>query len=125
MIDIKIAGYIHNKLIDETGGGNGVRDEGALEAALYRPYATFDGIDLYPDAIDKASALFESIIINHPFIDGNKRTAYVLMKFLLFKNGIIITATMEEKYKMVIDASKGEIRFDEIKAWLQSNTKNR
>ncbi|HEY4326289.1 MAG TPA: type II toxin-antitoxin system death-on-curing family toxin [Mucilaginibacter sp.] len=125
MIDIKTAGYIHNKLIDEPGGGNGIRDKGALEAALNRPYATFDRVDLYPTPLDKAAALFESVIINHPFIDGNKRTAYVLMKFLLFKSGILIEASTDEKYKMVIDASKGKIRFDEIKAWLQSNTKNR
>lgn len=77
---------------------------------------------MYPSPIEEAAALFESIIINHPFIDGNKRTAYVLMKFLLFKNDILIDADQDEKYKMAIDASKGEIRFDEIVSWLQSKT---
>jgi death-on-curing protein len=74
MIDIKIAIYIHDNLIDKFGGSKGIRDEGALEAALNRPYATFDGLDLYQTPIDKAAALFESVIINHPFVDGNKRT---------------------------------------------------
>jgi death-on-curing protein len=124
MIDIKIANKIHDKLIERIGGGKGIRDKGVVEAAPYRPNATFDGVDLYPTAIDKAAALFESIIINHPFIDGNKRTAYVLMKYLLFKNDIAIEATKDEKYQMTIDASKGDIRFDEIKLWLQSKTKN-
>jgi len=55
-------------------------------------------------------------------MDGNKRTAYVLTKFLLFKNGIIIKASQFEKYQMVIEASKGEIRFDEIKLWLQAKS---
>jgi death-on-curing protein len=125
MIDFKTAIYIHEKLIDNTGGGKGLRDKGALEAALNRPYATFDGFDLYHTPIDKAAALFESIIINHPFIDGNKRTSFVMMKYLLYKEGIVIQANMTEKYNMVIEASKGDIRFDEIKLWLQSKTQNR
>lgn len=122
MIDIRKANRIHDDLIDKFGGSKGIRDLGSLEAALNRPYATFDGIDLYATPVDKAAALFESIIINHPFIDGNKRTAYVLMKYLLFKNGLLIKTNQYEKYKMVVKASKGEIRFDEIKLWLQSKT---
>jgi death on curing protein len=73
MIDIKAAGDIHNILIDKFGGSKGIRDTAGLEAALARPYATFDQLDLYPTVLEKAAALFESIIINHPFIDGNKR----------------------------------------------------
>jgi death-on-curing protein len=73
MIDLKKANHIHDKLIDEFGGSKGIRDFGGLEAALYRPYTTFNGNDLYPTAIEKAGAIFESLIINHPFIDGNKR----------------------------------------------------
>jgi len=122
VIDIRKANRIHDDLIDKFGGSKGIRDLGSLEAALNRPYATFDGIDLYATPVDKAAALFESIIINHPFIDGNKRTAYVLMKYLLFKNGLLIKTNQYEKYKMVVKASKGEIRFDEIKLWLQSKT---
>lgn len=122
MIDINTAIYIHEVLIDKIGGSTGIRDKGALEASLSSPYATFDKIDLYPTVIDKAAALFESLIINHPFIDGNKRTAYVLMKFILFKEGIFITTSEKEKYKMVIAASKGELRFDGIKLWLYSKT---
>jgi death-on-curing protein len=122
MIDVKTANYFHDVLIDKFGGSKGIRDLGALEAALNRPYATFDALDLYPDAIDKAAALFESIIINHPFIDGNKRIAYVLMQFILIENGVSIKTSMREKYKMVIDASNGVLRFDDIKLWLQSKT---
>jgi len=77
MINLRLAGNIHNILIEKFGGSKGIRDAGALESALARPYATFDQLELYPAAVDKAVAIFESIIISHPFIDGNKRTAYV------------------------------------------------
>jgi death-on-curing protein len=63
---------------------------------------------------------FLKVLINHPFVDGNKRTAYVLMKLILVEAGFQIIASHEEKYDMVISASKGEIRLDEIKIWLNS-----
>jgi death-on-curing protein len=118
MIDLQTANYIHDILIDRHGGSKGIRDLGGLEAALFRPYATFDQQELYPSAIDKASAIFESIIINHPFIDGNKRIAYVLMRLTLIDNNLDITASQDEKYEMTISASKGIMRLDEIKQWL-------
>jgi len=123
MIDLKRANHIHDKLIDEFGGSKGIRDLGGLEAALHRPYATFDGNDLYPSAVEKASAIFESLIINHPFIDGNKRIAYVLMRLTLIENNFDIVASQDEKYEMTIAASKGEIGFDEIKQWLSKRIK--
>ncbi|GAA3984871.1 type II toxin-antitoxin system death-on-curing family toxin [Mucilaginibacter dorajii] len=123
MIDINTTLRIHNRLIDEFGGSKGIRDQAGLEAALGRPYATFDGIDLYPLPIDKAAAIFESLIINHPFIDGNKRTAYVLLRLTLLQFDIDIIASEDEKYDMTIAASKGELNFDGIKAWLSQKTK--
>ena len=124
MISINEVEIIHNILIDKFGGSKGIRDVGLLESALARPFATFDGKDLYPNAIDKASAILESMVINHPFIDGNKRIAYVLMRLILLENEVDIVATQEEKYKFVIAASKGKYRFEEIKNWIQSNLKN-
>jgi death-on-curing protein len=123
MIDISIANYIHHKSIEAFGGGRGIRDIAGLEAALNRPFATFDGVELYSTPIEKAVAVLESILINHPFIDGNKRTGYLIMKYLLYKNGISVSATESEKYERVIDASTGKIRFEEIKFWLLSHTK--
>jgi death-on-curing protein len=126
MIDLKTAESIHNILIDKFGGSKGIRDIGALQAVLARPYATFDQNDLYPTSIDKASALFESIIINHPFVDGNKRISYVLMRIILLHDNLDIVASQSEKYNFVISASKGESRYDEIKQWLKDHivTKN-
>ena len=78
MISIAEVEKIHDILIEKFGGLKGIRDHGILDSAINRPYQTFDGKDLYPDPVDKAAAIFESIISNHPFVDGNKRTAYVL-----------------------------------------------
>jgi len=123
MIDLIIVQNLHEVLIQRFGGGSGIRDMGALHAAIARPYATFEETDLYPTAIDKASAILESILINHPFIDGNKRTGYALMRLYLLKAGLDISANQDEKYSLVIAASKGEFRFDEIKTWLIKNVK--
>ena len=123
MISIKEVEIIHNILIDKFGGSKGIRDIGLLESALARPFATFDDNDLYPNPTEKASAILESITINHPFIDGNKRTAYTLMRLILLENGLDIIASQESKYDLVISASTGKFRFDEIKNWIQSNLK--
>lgn len=121
MIDIKTVENIHNILIDKFGGSKGIRDIGLLKSALARPYATFDQKDLYPKTIEKAAALFESLIISHPFIDGNKRISFVLMRLILLENNFDINATQDEKYNFVISASKGESRFDEILDWLNKH----
>lgn len=115
MIDVKTVENIHNILIDRFGGSKGIRDLASLEAGLARPYATYDEVDLYQTPVEKASALFESIIINHPFIDGNKRIAYVLLRLTLMDSGLDISSEQAENYSMIISSSKGEIRFEEIK----------
>jgi death-on-curing protein len=119
MIDEKTAINIHNILIDKFGGTKGIRDINSLNSALARPYVTFDQKDLYPTEIEKAAALFESLIINHPFIDGNKRISYVLMRLTLMENNLDILATQEEKFKMVVPGSKGEFRLKEIINWIK------
>lgn len=85
MIEIKDVENIHNILIERYGGGKGIRDIGLLESAINRPFATFNEQSLYPTPIDKAAAILESILINHPFVDGNKRTAYALMRLFFLK----------------------------------------
>ena len=125
MIDIQTVESIHNILIDKYGGSKGIRDIGALESSLARPYATFDQHELYATSIDKAAAVFESIIINHPFVDGNKRIAYVIMRILLMGDKLDIMASQNEKYTFVMAASKGEFRFDEIKICLTKHISKR
>ena len=118
MISASEVEIIHNILIDKFGGAKGIRDLGLLESALARPFATFNEIDLYTTPVEKAVAIMESIVINHPFIDGNKRTAYTFMRLILLENQLDITATQKEKYNFVIAASTGTYRFEEIKDWI-------
>ena len=125
MIEISTVERIHNILIDRFGGSKGIRDSTSLKSALARPFATYDQKDLYPEVIDKAAALFESMIINHPFMDGNKRISYVLMRLLLLEGDLDIDASQEEKYNFVLMASKGEIRYEEIKDWITNNSRRR
>ncbi|WP_194766134.1 type II toxin-antitoxin system death-on-curing family toxin [Tamlana sp. I1] len=113
-----------NKIISEASGGSaGLRDESLLLSALNRPFQTFDGKDLYPSIIDKCAALFESIIINHPFIDGNKRMAYAFMQILLIEEGFELETSEDEKYNFVIAASEGKLDFESIKSWILNNLK--
>jgi death-on-curing protein len=118
MIDLQEVEKYHNDLIDQFGGSKGIRDIAGLEAALARPYMTFDQQDLYPTPEDKAAAVFESLIINHPFIDGNKRIAYLLLRLTLRIENITMVASQKEKYDMAISASMGQFNFDQIKDWI-------
>jgi death-on-curing protein len=122
MISYKEVVDIHQILIDEFDGANGIRDKELLSSALARSLQTFDGKELYPTPIEKAASLIESILINHPFIDGNKRTGYVLMRLILLSNNFDIIATQEEKYTFVIEIASGKSKFDSIVNWLTSHT---
>lgn len=115
MIEIDEIIKIHNIIIEKFGGLRGVRDKNALDSAINRPYATFDNKELYPTIVEKASAIIESVIINHPFIDGNKRMGYILMRLMLIENSKDIEATQEEKYKFVIGISTGKLKIPGIK----------
>ncbi len=123
MISIKETEEIHKVLIDKFGGSYGIRDLAGLESALARPFQTFENKELYPTPIHKAASLIESILINHPFVDGNKRTGYVLLRILLISNGLDITSTEEEKYNFVINIASGKIKYEEILQWLSINVK--
>lgn len=118
MIDVVDALEIHQILIDEFGGLAGVRDESLLLAALQRPYTGFAETLFYPTPAQKAGAILESIVRNHPFIDGNKRTGYTLMRLILLQNGVDIVATQDEKYTFVIQVAAGRLTFGQIVDWI-------
>lgn len=113
---------LHELSIQKYGGSYGVRDEGLLDSALSRPFQTFAGSDLYPSAIEKAAAIIESIIINHPFIDGNKRTGFLAMLAILKMEEMNVVADKEDAYQFVISISTGQIKFNQIIEWLKINT---
>lgn len=114
---------IHDELIEVYGGSHGVRDENLLESAIYQPYVSYGGIDLYPTIFDKAAALLRSLIKNHPFIDGNKRTAIVTAQIILEENGLKFTASMDITYDFLIDVAKKSRSIEQISAWLRMNSR--
>ena len=111
---------IHEVLIEAFGGASGVREEGLLQSAIDRPFAGFGDAEFYNTPAEKAGAMVESIVKNHPFVDGNKRTGYVLMRLLLMQSGQDLQATQDEKYDFVISIASGQIGFPEIVAWIQN-----
>src|SRR3990167_5161222 len=93
---------MHFRVTEKTGGSQGVRDWDLLASALGRPQATFGGEDLYPDIFLKAAALVQSLSSNHPFVDGNKRTALATLEYFLYLNGKEMKATQREKVDFTI-----------------------
>jgi len=114
---------IHEEIIMETGGTLGVRDKNLLESSLKQPFQTFEEKELYPSAEEKAAKLIEAIIKNHPFIDGNKRVAYVLFRLFLEENGLKIIADEDEKFNFVTGIASGRYDFSEIIKWVKTHVK--
>jgi len=121
MIKIEEVINIHDILIERFGGSHGIRDNNALESAIKRPFMTFDQKELYPSQTEKAAALIESLISNHPFLDGNKRIGYVIMRYFLLRNGYDINASQSEKFEFVIKIAQGQLNFEQINNWISIN----
>src|SRR4051794_18760478 len=88
---------IHQAVIERTGGASAVLDMGRLDSAVAQPRMTFDGQPLYPSLAEKASALAFSLLMNHPFADGNKRTSHAALEMFLLRNGHEIIAPVDEQ----------------------------
>jgi death on curing protein len=114
--------FIHYRSIEATGGTHGVRDVGALQSAAARPQATFDGRELYPDLFAKAGALFESLAKNHPFVDGNKRTAVTSAALFLRINGFSLVTDNDDLYEFTMKMATGEAVAAEAAQWLRERT---
>lgn len=109
---------IHSMLIDQTGGTDGIRDEGLLESALNAPFQTFDGEYIYKTIKSKAAKLGYFLIKNHPFIDGNKRIGILVMMTFLEINGIEIDCTDEELIILGLGLADGTINDIELLNWI-------
>jgi death on curing protein len=115
--------FLHARLIDETGGSHGLRDLGLLEAAGARPQATFGGVELYPNLFSKAAVLMDSMINNHPFVDGNKRSGVAAAGLFLRQNGYRLTATNPELEAFTLQVAAKRVEIAEIAAWLQAHSR--
>lgn len=111
--------FIHYRLVTETGGEHGIRDMGLLESAVARPKATFDEQELYIDVFEKAAALMESLVNNHPFIDGNKRTGIACAVLFLRQNGIAFNAKNSEVENFTLQVAKSELDPGGIAEWFK------
>ena len=113
---------LHERLILSSGGSTGIRDLGALESAVDQPYVTFDQQDLYLDLISKAAAICFSLVMNHPFLDGNKRVGHAAMETFLVLNGANFVCSLNEQEHIMLDLAAGKIDRAEFTNWVKKHT---
>ncbi|QJE97795.1 type II toxin-antitoxin system death-on-curing family toxin [Luteolibacter luteus] len=112
---------LHQRQVNEHGGDAGIRDESLLESAIARPqqrYTYDSSADIYALAASYAKGLAK----NHPFIDGNKRTAFVVYRLFLLRNGITATAPQGDRYSTALDLAAGDMEEEAFATWLRRNT---
>lgn len=122
-ISIEEVMAIHMEMIKLFGGRPDVHDFTMLHSAVERCKATFGGEDLYPRICEKAAALISSLILNHPFDDGNKRTAITSCARFMFLNGYVLNLPKDESIQFTLDIDAHQIDFEQIATWLKNHTK--
>ena len=113
--------FINSRIIAETGGQTGLLNLALLESAVERPQATFDGKDLYPDLFEKAAALLDSLVNNHPFVDGNKRTGVTATAMLLRINNFRLVCSQSELEVFTLQVATDHPAIAELSAWLKAH----
>ena len=109
---------LHEQLIEATGGGPGIRDEGLLESAVYAPFQSFGGEDIYPTIYQKAARLCYGLIMNHAFFDGNKRIGTHAMLVFLSLNQIELAYSQKELYEIILGIASGAKDSEELLEWI-------
>jgi death-on-curing protein len=110
---------LHRRVVGASGGSLAIRDLGALKAAVAQPHLTFEGADLYPTLAAKAGALCHALACDHPFVDGNKRTAHAAMETMLLLNGHELTATVDEQESIMLAIASGERTREQVIDWVR------
>jgi death-on-curing protein len=116
---------LHRLQIRRFGGSAGLRDRGALESALARPQMTFGGEDLYPTIADKAAALMHSLVMNHPFVDGNKRAGAHAGILFLLTNEMEPVFSATELTDVTLAVARGELSAEALAIWLRQRSRQR
>jgi death-on-curing protein len=114
---------LQRELLAAFGGLAGIRDRGGLEASIARPAMTFGGEDLYPDPATKAAALLHSLVLNHPFVDGNKRIGAAAAELTLELNGIALVASDYELENITLAIARGEMSAEALAIWLRQRSR--
>ena len=110
---------LHSMLVAQSGGADGLRDEGLLESAINTPLQTFDGQELYPTVLEKAARLGYGLIHNHPFLDGNKRIGTHAMLVFLDINNITLSYEDDDLIAAILRVASGEMDDSELLEWLK------
>jgi death-on-curing protein len=118
LISLEQLVWMHTVAVTEFGGSQGIRDRGLLESAIARPLATFGGKNLYDTPFKRAAALAESLVLNHGFVDGNKRTAMYAMAAWLEREGYVIEAARGELRDFALAIASHDFNTEQIAAWL-------
>ncbi len=113
---------LHRSVLERWGGASGIRDLGALESALAQPRQSFGGQDLYPGLTSKAAALCFSLVLNHPFVDGNKRIGHAAMETLLIMNGSELRAPVDDQERIMLDLAAGNLSREDFVEWVTQHT---
>jgi len=114
---------LYRQIMDKSGGTVGILNMESLESAVAQPRATFDGKELYPSPVEKAAALGFSLVMNHPFVDGNKRVGHAGMEIFLVLNKFQIDASVDEQEETILQVAAGKIGREEFKNWLSKHVK--
>ena len=109
---------LHRQLVEQTGGSDGIRDEGLLDSALSAPFQSFDYTDVYPSLQQKAARLCFGLVKNHPFVDGNKRISAHAMLVFLAVNGVELTYTQTELSDIILQVAASEKEYPDLLDWL-------
>ena len=118
-IDLEIVLKIHFRQIEKFGGSHGIRDQGLLESALAQPQATFSGELLHQNIYEQAGAYLYHLAMNHPFIDGNKRTAFAVMDTFVRVNGYQLNLSNEDAYELVIQVANHQLDKQKLMSYLK------
>jgi death-on-curing protein len=110
---------LHQDLVGQFGGLAAVRDRGSLESAVARPSMTFGGEDLYPDVAAKAAAVMHSLVLNHPFVDGNKRIGVSAAEMFLNLNGWLLEAPDEDLEELTLAVAEGKLEAEALAIWFR------
>lgn len=114
--------FIHDQTVKRFGGSRGIRDIGLVESAVARPKVSFGGKYLYNSLFDKAAALLQSLLKNHPFVDGNKRTALTSAGVFLKKNGYKLINDHKQEVEFAIRVDNGNLTVEQISQWLKEHS---
>lgn len=112
---------LHRMVIAESGGSAGLRDPGSLESAVAQPQAAFGGTELYPRLTEKATAPCFSLVLNHPFVDGNKRVGHAAMETFLLLNGYRVSGTVDEQQALILSLASGSLTREGLLQWLEAH----